>query len=345
MRTAPHLAVQGPGTVQQEEGIVRRTWSSLSRWFQRRSPPQVQHYAIEHSRLGIPIIYGVDAVHGFGHPTAATLFPQSIGMGATWDTALAYQAGAATRDQVCSTGTVWDFAPVQDPARDNRWGRYYETWGEEPALTAALGGANIAGMQSGDCPSDPGLRVASTVKHFAGYSESINSHDRVEEQLPIRTCRTSSCLRMRAGSMRAPIPSGQLRVDQRRSSDGIPFPADDRAAAAAGLHGRGDQRPRRGLRPADGVPHRSRYRDCGGRRGQRGCGHGDELAILHQFRCRAACGRPRWARPDVADRPAVSRILALKFKLGLLDHPYVDPAAADGAVTSNQKLARQAADE
>ena len=114
------------------------------------------------------------------------MFPQSIGMGATWDTQLARQAGQATRDQVCSAGTVWDFAPVQDPARDNRWGRYYETWGEEPALSGAIGGANIKGLQSGTCPTEPGLRVASTVKHFAGYSESINGHDRVEEQIPIR---------------------------------------------------------------------------------------------------------------------------------------------------------------
>jgi len=80
----------------------------------------IQHYAIDHSRLHIPIIYGVDAVHGFGHPTAATLFPQSIGMGATWDTQLAKAAGQATRDQVCSVGTNWVFAPVQDVARDNR---------------------------------------------------------------------------------------------------------------------------------------------------------------------------------------------------------------------------------
>src|ERR1700759_208418 len=146
----------------------------------------IQHYAIDHSRLHIPIVYGVDAVHGFGHPTAATLFPQSIGMGATWDTQLARKAGRATRDQVCSVGTVWDFAPVQDVARDNRWGRFYETWGEEPALSGAMGGANIRGMQSGTCPTDPGLRVSSTVKHFAAYSESINGHDRVEAQIPIR---------------------------------------------------------------------------------------------------------------------------------------------------------------
>src|SRR6266566_3306015 len=143
----------------------------------------IQHYAIDHSRLHIPVIYGVDAVHGFGHPYEATLFPQSIGMGATWDTDLAQAAGAATRQQLLATGGNWDFAPVQDLARDNRWGRYYETWAEEPELAGALGGANIRGLQGGGFDSP---QVAATVKHFAGYSESINGHDRVEAQLPIR---------------------------------------------------------------------------------------------------------------------------------------------------------------
>src|SRR5213592_4157813 len=127
----------------------------------------IQHYAIDHSRLHIPVIYGVDAVHGFGHPYRATLFPQSIGMGATWDTDLAQAAGAATREQLLATGGNWDFAFVQDPARDTRWGRYYETWSEQPLLAAAMGGANVRGMQGArsDAP-----KVAATVKHFAGYS-------------------------------------------------------------------------------------------------------------------------------------------------------------------------------
>jgi len=127
----------------------------------------IQHYAVEHSRLHIPVIYGVDAVHGFGHPYQATLFPQSLGMGATWDTQLAEDAGAATRQQLLATGGNWDFAPVQDLARDNRWGRYYETWAEEPQLAAALGAANIRGIQGGGFDSP---QVAATVKHFAGYS-------------------------------------------------------------------------------------------------------------------------------------------------------------------------------
>jgi len=167
----------------------------------------VQHYAIDHSRLHIPVIYGVDAVHGFGHPFEATLFPQSIGMGATWDTTLARDAGVATRQQLVATGAIWDFAPVQDLARDNRWGRYYETWAEEPALSGAIGAANIAGMQPLSAGHVPAL--------------------------------------VRCGHRRRRCHGdGQLGIDQRRAGHGVALSAHHRAAPAARLQGSRDQRLR-----------------------------------------------------------------------------------------------------
>ncbi|HEY2657331.1 MAG TPA: glycoside hydrolase family 3 N-terminal domain-containing protein, partial [Solirubrobacteraceae bacterium] len=143
----------------------------------------IQKYAIQNSRLHIPLIFGVDAVHGFGHPWQAPLYPQSIGMGATWDPSAARAGGAATANAVRATGWNWVFAPVQDLARDNRWGRTYETWAEEPVLSAAMGGANIQGMQARGPHGS--LGVTATVKHFAGYSQSINGHDRNEALLPL----------------------------------------------------------------------------------------------------------------------------------------------------------------
>jgi len=144
---------------------------------------QIQKYAIQNSRLHLPLIFGVDAVHGFGHPWQAPLFPQSIGMGATWDPAAAQTGGVVTANAVRATGWNWVFAPVQDLARDNRWGRTYETWAEEPALSAALGAANVRGMQAPGSPHS--LGVAATVKHFAGYSQAVNGHDRNEALLPL----------------------------------------------------------------------------------------------------------------------------------------------------------------
>jgi beta-glucosidase len=143
----------------------------------------IQQYAIAHSRLHIPLVFGVDAVHGFGHPYQAPLFPQSIGMGATWDPAAAQAGGQITANALRATGWSWDFAPVQDLARDNRWGRTYETWSEEPELASALGSANVKGLQSG--AAHGALTVGATVKHFAGYSESVNGHDRNEALLPM----------------------------------------------------------------------------------------------------------------------------------------------------------------
>ena len=178
----------------------------------------MQSYAIAHSRLHIPVIFGVDAVHGFGHPCQAPLFPQSIGMGATWDPSAAQAGGEVTANALRATGWNWDFAPVQDIARDNRWGRYYETWAEEPALAAALGAANVRGLQSGGAG---GLKVTATVKHFAGYSESINGHDRVQAELPLRYLQ-DTFLPSYAGAIDA--GAGTVMVDS-GSVNGIPATA------------------------------------------------------------------------------------------------------------------------
>jgi beta-glucosidase len=303
----------------------------------------IQRYAIEHSRLHIPIIFGVDAVHGFGHPFEATLFPQSIGMGATWDPALARAAGAATRQQLLATGGNWNFAPVQDLARDNRWGRHYETWAEAPVLAAAIGAANVRGMQGGgfDAP-----KVAATVKHFAGYSQSINGHDRVEAQLSIRYLQDTF------------LPAYAGGID---------------AGAATVMVNSGS---------INGVPaHASRFlltEELRNRLGFRGVvisDYGDVPALASAYHIAAdltdAAAKAINAGIDVSMTPSdsagwnravlaavrrglvserridesVRRILTLKFKLGLFDHPFVDPDKADAAVKANRGLARRAAGE
>ena len=306
----------------------------------------IQHYAIDHSRLHIPIIYGVDAVHGFGHPTAATLFPQSIGMGATWDTQLARQAGQATRDQVCSVGTVWVFAPVQDVARDNRWGRTYETWGEEPALSGAMGGANISGMQSGTCPTDPGLQVASTVKHFAAYSESINGHDRVEAQIPIRYLQDlflpSYAGGINAGADTVMVNSGSINgipatashflltteLRQRLGFTGVVisdyndvFALQTTYHIAPDLEGAVAEAVNAGVDVAMNAISTTNYDAA-------------LIAAVHDGLV------PMWRINQ-----AVTRILTLKFKLGLFDHPFVDATKANDAISGDVALDRQAADE
>ncbi len=299
---------------------------------------QIQHEAVTNSRLHIPVIFGVDAVHGFGHPYQAPLFPQSIGMGATWDPALAQTGGRVTAQALAATGWNWDFAPVQDLYRDNRWGRAYETWAEEPVLSAALGGANVTGLQQGG--------AAATVKHFAGYSESLNGHDRVEAQLPVRYLQD-----MFLPSYQGAIDAGAktVMVDS-GSINNIPATASHFLLT-------------------------TELRDRLGFKGVVISDYGDVNALNTAYHIAAdfpdAIAKAVNAGVDMSMTPsdyvgwnagllqdvqqhkvstkrideAVRRILTLKFQLGLFDHPYVDASKADAAVAAGRDATLTAAQE
>ena len=86
------------------------------------------------TRLRIPMIYGIDAVHGHAKVIGATVFPHNIGLGATRDPALVQQTGAITAQEMTASGVAWTFAPALSVTRDQRWGRAYESFGEDPAL-------------------------------------------------------------------------------------------------------------------------------------------------------------------------------------------------------------------
>ena len=303
----------------------------------------IQHFAVDNSRLHIPIIYGVDAVHGFGHPFLATLFPHSIGMGATWDTGLAEAAGAATRGQLLATGGNWDFAPVQDLARDNRWGRYYETWAEEPALSGAIGAANIRGLQGGGF-STP--QVAATVKHFAGYSQSINGHDRVEAQLPIRYLQDvilpSYAGGIDAGVATVMVDSGSINSTPATASH---FLLTDELRSRLGFEGVV-------ISDFGDVPALANsYHIAADLPGAiaRAVNAGVDMAMEPFDAPGFQAGLLQDVQQGLVSRQridqSVRRILRLKFELGLFDHPFVDPSKADAAIAANRNLARQAADE
>jgi len=118
------------------------------------------------TRLRIPIIYGIDAVHGLGIVQGATIFPHNIGLGATRDARLVEAIGEATAEEVRAIGVPWNFAPCLCVTLDERWGRSYESYGEDPGLVTRLGTAVIDGMQGRDLSSDGS--VLATAKHFAG---------------------------------------------------------------------------------------------------------------------------------------------------------------------------------
>src|SRR6266508_7031717 len=121
-----------------------------------------QSYALK-SRLGIPLIYGADAVHGHNNVQGAVLFPHHIGMGATRDAALVQQVEDVTRQEVLGTGIHWTFGPCVCVPRDDRWGRTYEGYGEDPSAVSSLGQAAVAGFQGAALGTNS---VLATAKHY-----------------------------------------------------------------------------------------------------------------------------------------------------------------------------------
>ncbi|MFI0484743.1 glycoside hydrolase family 3 protein [Actinomadura sp. 9N215] len=132
-------------------------------------------------RLRVPIMYGVDAVHGHNTVVGATVFPHNIGLGASRDPALVREIGAATAEEMAGTGVDWNFAPCLCVARDDRWGRTYESFGEVPELPAMMTTA-VQGLQ-GDELGGP-ASVLATAKHFVGDGGTEGGDDRGDTRIP-----------------------------------------------------------------------------------------------------------------------------------------------------------------
>jgi beta-glucosidase len=141
------------------------TWAEMTDRFQTQALS---------TRLGIPIFYGVDAVHGDGGVKGAVLFPHNIGMGATRNADLVRRAARVTALEAAGSGARWVFAPCLAVARDERWGRTYESFGESPDLVATLGAAAVHGYQEAQDDS----AVLATAKHFVGDGGTSGGQDR-----------------------------------------------------------------------------------------------------------------------------------------------------------------------
>ena len=130
-----------------------------------------QRIAVEETRLGIPMIFGRDIIHGF-----RTIYPIPLGQAATFDPALVEEAARLTADEALQAGLRWTFSPMVDVSRDPRWGRVAEGYGEDTYLTSVMGAACVRGYQYSDSASEP-IRLAACVKHFAGYAASEGGRD------------------------------------------------------------------------------------------------------------------------------------------------------------------------
>ena len=297
----------------------------------------LQRYALEHSRLGIPIIYGVDAVHGHNNVLGATIYPHNVGLAATFDPALVQAVAERTAADVRATGIHWNFAPVADLARDLRWGRFYETFGEEPWLVAEMVAASVRGFQASGA-------VAATVKHFVAYGAAEDGRDRgpawvAEDELwdlhlpPFEAglAAGASTVMANSGSLNgvpvhasAELLTGLLR--ERLGFDGVivsdwndierlqsvhRFAVSFDEAVALGINAGIDVYM---------VPHdAARF-------------IGTLLDLVE-----------RGVVPEARIDDAVRRVLTLKMRLGLFEAPFVDATAAAASLAGDHALAFEAA--
>ncbi len=160
---------------------------TLQRW--QEIITTIQDVATKETRLGIPVIYGIDAVHGAGYTLGATLFPQHLGMAATWNPDLVRSEGLITACEVRACGIPWNFSPVLDIGRQPLWPRLWETFGEDPYLASVMARAYVQGLQGEDNHVNGPDRVAACAKHYLGYSFPLSGKDRTPAWIPERMLR------------------------------------------------------------------------------------------------------------------------------------------------------------
>jgi beta-glucosidase len=303
-----------------------------------------QRWLLEKSRLGIPTIFMGEALHGF-MSNGATSFPQALGLASTWDPGLVKEVFTAAADEMASAGVNQAFTPVLDLARDPRWGRTEETYGEDPWLAAHIGVAAIEGMQGPNQMIDR-HHVMATAKHFAVHGQPEGGTNTAPGNYSERQIRESFFVPFRAAIEEAHAGSVMASYNE---IDGIPSHVNqwllDRVLR--------QEWGFRGYVASDGgglqmlvQVHHIAADFAGAARQALAAGVDFDLSDGSVYRTlldQVKQGRvPEWQ----IDR-SVARVLASKFRLGLFDDPFVDPAYAVTTTNSaeHRLLAEKAAEE
>ena len=300
----------------------------------------LQRFLVENTRLGIPALVHEECLTGF-MARKATIFPQIIGLASTWEPGLVQKIMEATRGQMLAVGVRQGLSPVLDVARDPRWGRMEETFGEDPYLVARMGVAYVRGLQGDDISRG----VIATVKHFAGYGKSEAGLNHAPSDIPPRMLREVYLYPFE----KAVREAGVLSVmNAYQEIDGVPCAAS-RELLTSVLR---DEWGFAGLVVSDyyavlmlNTFHRIASDRVEAARLALSAGIDMELpkddcctgAITGKV---AAGGFP----VEIIDR-AVGRVLSVKFKLGLFDKPYVESPVVSGIfdTAANRALALEAA--
>jgi beta-glucosidase len=303
-----------------------------------------QRWAVEHTRLGIPILMHEEALHGYV-ARGATSFPQAIGLASTWDPELLTRVFSVASREMRARGATLALAPVVDVARDPRWGRIEETYGEDPYLVGEMGLAAIRGFQGSTLPL-PRDKVFVTLKHLTGHGQPENGTNVGPAPYGERTLRENFFPPFERAVKTLPVRSVMASYNE---IDGIPSHANrwlltDVLRGEWGFKGAviSDYFAIREMV----TRHRmfTDIRDAAERALDAGVDaetpDGEAYATLPEL---VRSGRVSEAQVD----EAVRRILAMKFEAGLFENPYADArtAARKTATPDAIALARQAARE
>ena len=305
----------------------------------------IQRYMVEKTRLGIPVIAFSEALHGY-MAAGATSFPAAIALGGTWDTALVERVFTVAAQEASAHGFRQVLSPVLDLARDPRWGRFEECYGEDPYLVSRMGMAAIFGLQGRGTLIDP-EHVAVTLKHFAGHGQSEGGRNIAPISLSDREFRTNHLYPFEMAIKAARAHSVMASYNE---WDGVPNHVNHRLLTEIlrtelGFDGyvMSDWR---------GIEQVCEYHNAAAGPAEAGilsieAGVDYDLgAEGHCFANLAAEQRAGKVSMSAIDRAAAG-VLRVKFLCGLFDHPYADPDRIAKVTNTDEHkaLAREAADE
>ena len=304
----------------------------------------VERYLVEKTRLGIPQIFQGEALHGF-MSYGATSFPQALALASTWDPALVNRVFTAAADEMSAAGVQQAFTPVLDLARDPRWGRTEETYGEDPYLGSRMAVAAVTGLQGAGLPIDR-HHVMATAKHFAVHGAPEGGTNTAPGNYSERVIREFYFPAFQAAVVEAHAGSVMASYNE---IDGIPSHVNswllDRVLRQEwGFQGYVTS-DGGGLQMLVETHHvAADFADAARQALEAGVDYDlSDGAVYRTLLDQVKQGAvPEWQ----IDR-AVSRVLAAKFRLGLFDQPYVDPDYADRVTNSpeHRQLAQKTAEE
>lgn len=335
----------GTFTTEEARKTIQAEWGEELKFTSRRAAilrNGVQRYQIEKTRLGIPVMFLGEGLHGFME-YGATSFPQALGLAATWDPKLVKRVFSAVGDEAGSRGMGQLFSPVLDLARDPRWGRTEETYGEDPFLISRMGVAAITGLQ-GDTATIDRHHVLATAKHFAAHGQPEGGTNTAPANFSERILRENYLPPFQAAIMEAHAGSVMASYNE---IDGVPNHINhwllDRVLRQEwGFDGYltsdGD-----GLQMLYNTHHVA-YNSVDAAKQGLDAGIDYDLSDGSVFRTLLAQVKQGIVPESEVDR-ATARVLTAKFRLGLFDHPYVDPDYAEKIVNGpeHQQLAAEAA--